>query len=69
MITTVCFDVHAKDAAEIRRLAVERLGQFDDAFDYDRWTIHIEVTEEAAAIGGEVSMWRGEVTARRHDPT
>lgn len=67
MITSVCFDVHGATADVIQVRALEVLAEFDPGFDALRWTISIEVSEEAVSPSGQTSLWRGEVTAKRHD--
>ena len=67
MITTVCFDVHGTTAASLQDRATAVLAGFDEHFDFRRWTILIEATEELVVSDGSIRTWRGEVTARRHD--
>jgi len=67
VITRVCFDVHGATADVIRTKALDMLSEFDPGFDDRRWTITIDVHEEAVSGSGQVSLWRGEVTATRHD--
>ena len=66
MITEVEFDVHGATANVIQAAAVERLLDFDPAFDAARWTITIRVREEAVSASGQTTLWRGEVVARAH---
>lgn len=67
MITTVSFDVHGTNAAELRERALATLALFHKGTAApDEWTISIEATQEAVSVSDTVVMWRGEVEARHH---
>jgi hypothetical protein len=63
----VCFDVHGKNARELRDSAEVELRAFFAECDTARWRVEIDVHQEAASFAGTPTVWRGEVTAECDD--